>query len=171
MGQFNQPRAQLPTLPDRPITFASYAEYATGMLLERYIGDYELKMGHTFQVPIGHNKHCDFLVNGVFVEFHPINLRHEFSDRQAARQFGEAMRHVAHPFRERIVNAVKNEFAEKYYERRKFLVSMHGGKDSELIVCQDHIDLYQSVIKRFGVGYPKQANFINEFNALARQRF
>jgi len=171
MGQFNQPRARLPTLSDRPITFASYAEYAAGMLLERYIGDYELKMGHTFQVPIGYNKQCDFLINGVFVEFHPTNLKHEFSDRQAARQFGEALRHVANPFRERIVNAVKNELAEKYYERRKFLVSMHAGKDSELIVCKNHIDLYQSVIKRFGVGYPKQANFINEFDALARQRF
>lgn len=164
-------RRSLPSIPDRPITFASHAEYAAGMLLERYIADYELKMGATFQVPIGHNKTCDFLIHGVFVEFHPSNLNHEFDDRQALRRFWAAIKHVRQPFRDHIVSAVSDELHEKYYRRRKFLVNMHGGKDSELIVCRTPQDLYRDVIKRFAASPPREAAFVREFQKLANERF
>jgi hypothetical protein len=170
MSQYSH--ARLPVIPDRdkPITFSSWAEYATGMLLERYIGNFELRMGSTFQVPIGHNKQCDFLINGVFVEFHPINLKHEFADRQAFRQFSAALRHVDHPFRGQIIAAIRNEMGEKYYQRRKFLINMHGGKDAELLVITNPVELYQQVIKRFATSYPKQHTFTEEFAALCKDR-
>ena len=160
----------LPFVPNRPIQFASRAEYAAGMLLERYIGDFELKTGTTFQVPIGHNKTCDFYVHGVFVEFHPVNLNHEFDDRQALRQFWGAIKHVRQPFRDHIVAALCDELAEKYYRRRKFLVTLHGGKDSELIVCRNPISLYRDVVKRFSASPPREARFVKEFQALANER-
>ena len=164
-------RRNLPSIPDRPITFASHAEYAAGMLLERYIGDFELKMGATFQVPIGYNKTCDFFINDVFVEYHPCNLNHEFDDRQALRRFWSALKHVKQPFRDHIIASVSDELSEKYYRRRKFLITMHGGKDSELIVCRTASDLYRDVIKRFAANPPREAKFLDEFQKLANERF
>lgn len=164
-------RRNLPSIPDRPIQFASHAEYAAGMLLERYIAEFELKTGATFQVPIGHNKTCDFYVHGVFVEYHPCNLKYEFDDRQALRRFLSALKHVKPAFRNAIQESVTDELSEKYYRRRKFLISMHGGKDSELIVCRTPTDLYRDVIKRFAANPPREAKFLDEFQKLANERF
>lgn len=164
-------RRNLPSIPDRPIQFASHAEYAAGMLLERYVKDFELKTGATFQVPIGHNKTCDFYVHGVFVEYHPCNVNHEFDDRQALRRFYAALKHVKPAFRNAIVAAVTDELSEKYYRRRQFLITMHGGKDSELIVCRTPTDLYRNVIKRFAGHPPREATFVHEFQKLASERF
>lgn len=141
------------------------------MLLERYIANFELKTGATFQVPIGHNKTCDFYIHGVFVEYHPSNLNHEFDDRQALRRFWAALKHVKQPFRDTIIASVSDELHEKYYRRRKFLVSMHGGRDSELIVCRTPTDLYRDVIKRFAANPPREAKFCEEFQKLANERF
>lgn len=164
-------RRNLPKIPDRPITFASHAEYAAGVLLEKYVPDFLLKTGATFQVPIGFNKTCDFLVNGVFVEYHPLNISHEFDDRQALRTFFAALKHVKQPFRNQVVAAVTNELAEKYYRRRKFLITIHGGKDSELLVCRTASDLYRDVVKRFATNAPREAQFVEEFQRLANERF
>lgn len=164
-------RRTLPSIPDRPITFASHAEYASGMLLERYIGEFELKMGVTFQVPIGHNKTCDFYVNEIFVEYHPCNLSHEFNDRKALSKLWAALRQVKQPIRETIVTAISDELAEKYYRQRKFLITIHGSKDSELIVCRTPQDLYRDVIKRFAAAPPREARFLDEFQKLANERF
>jgi hypothetical protein len=163
---------KLPNFRDRPqqITFASYSEYAAGVLLEKYVPGYELKMGLTFQVPIGHNKTCDFLVNGVFVEYHPCNISHEFDDRQALRKFFTALKHIKAPFRDQIISSISDELSEKYYRRRKFLISMHGGKDSELIVSKNSSDLYHDVIKRFSTSAPKKEDFIREFKKLSGER-
>jgi hypothetical protein len=164
-------KRNLPPIPNRPITFASYAEYAAAILIERYINNFELKMGATFQVPIGHNKTCDFMINGVFVEYHPCNLKYEFDDRQALRQFWSALKHVKKPFRDHIIASVSDELSEKYYRRRKFLVTMHAGKDSELVVCRNPTELYRNVIKRFSANPPKEAKFLQEFQNLANERF
>lgn len=153
---------------DKPITFASNAEYAAGVLLERYIHNFQLQTGTTFQVPIGFNKTCDFLVNGVFVEYHPLNLNHDFDDRQALRQFWSAMRHVKQPFRDHIVTALSDELAEKYYRRRSFLITMHAGKDSELVVARNATQFYRQVIKRFSNQPPREARFLQEFQRLAK---
>lgn len=160
----------LPTIPDRPITFASYAEYAAGVLLERYLNGFELKTGATFQVPIGHNKVCDFLINGVFVEYHPLNLNHEFDNPKALRQLWGALKHVKQPYRNYIVAAISDELSEKYYRRRKFLCTLHAGKDAELIVCRSATDLYRDVIKRFSANPPREQKFLQEFQKLANQR-
>ena len=127
-------------------------------------------MGATFQVPIGHNKTCDFLVNGVFIEYHPCNLNHEFDDRRALRRLWESLRHVKQPFRDHIIGSIADELSEKYYRRRKFLITMHAGKDSELVVCRSALDLYRDVIKRFSDNPPKETKFLQEFQSLASER-
>lgn len=162
----------LPKIDNRRelITFSSYSEYAAGVLLEKYIPNFEIRPGQTFQVPIGHGKSCDFFVNGVFVEYHPCTISHEFDDRQALRKFHDALRHVKDHIRQDIISAIADELSEKYYIRRKFLVSMHGGKDAELIVAKSATELYRQVIKRFSDGAPKEAEFVREFRQLSGQR-
>lgn len=149
------------------IRFASRSEMAAGLLLEKYIPNFHLSVGETMQVPIGLNKVCDFKVNDVFLEYHPMNLHFEFDDRQALRQLKAACRHVKKPFRDQIYEAIKAELSEKYFRRRKMLISMHTGDPAcELIVAQDASDLYRQVIKRFALEYPKERAFVREFEIL-----
>lgn len=148
------------------LAFGSKAEYATGALLEKYIPNFTLIPSLTMQIPLGINNYCDFKVENVYLEYHPTNLHFEFDDRQALRQFRNAMRHVKKNFREQIYDAIKKEMGEKYFRRRKMMVKMWGGQDAELVVVQGPEDLYRQVIKRFGSNYPKERQFVNEFNAL-----
>lgn len=161
---------RLPAIPQTPIRFASRSEHACGMMLEKYVPNFELKNGSTFQVGVGYSKTIDFYVNGTFVEYHPINLAHEFDNRTALRKFFEAMRHVKSHAKDTIINAIKDELAEKYYRRRKFLVTMAAGKDTELIVSGNPQDFYRDVLKRFGVNVPKEREALIEFQTLCREK-
>jgi hypothetical protein len=163
-------KQSLPPIPNRPLTFASNAEYAAGFLLEKYIANFELKMGATFQVPIGNNKTCDFHVRGIFIEYHPSNLNYEFDNRQALRQLWEALKRVEQPLKSEIVGAIADELHEKYYRRRRFLITLHAGKDSELIVCRNSRDLYRNVIRRLADNPPREKEFVREFESLARRQ-
>lgn len=148
------------------IQFASKAEYACGCLLERYIPNFVLKKEETFQVSIGLNKHCDFRIGNIYLEYHPINLHFEFDDRQALRQLRNALRNVKKTFREQAYDAIKTELAEKYFRRRKMLVDLWTSHSGELIVVQNPTELYRQIIKRFGEGYPREKKFVQEFNSL-----
>lgn len=150
----------------QPLTFGSKSEMACGLLLEKYIPEFELKTGETFQVPVALGKTVDFKIGDVYVEYHPINLLFEFDDRQALRQLKNACRHVKKNYRTQIYEAIKSEMAEKYYRRRKFAIDGFTSKDSELIVVKSPEEVYKLLIKRFAESYPKQAKFIAEFNRL-----
>jgi hypothetical protein len=155
-----------PRAPEEPLEFASRSERACGMMLERYVPNFELVTGQTFQVSIGYNKTCDFLVAGVFVEYHPMVLKHDFDDRQAYRRFWQGLKHVRGSARDVIIKAVTDELAEKYYRRRQFLCRLSAGKDSELIVARNPGEFYDLVIKRFGDNFPRRDVWLKEFKAL-----
>lgn len=148
------------------ISFASKAELACGLLLEKYLPDFELEMRKTFQVPLAFGKHCDFLINAnTYVEYHPVNLHFEFKDRQALRELRNALRHVKKSVKQRIVEAIKDELADRYYRERKHAVDTWASQ-ADLVVCQDPVEFYRKVIKRFGKDVPKEHVFLNEFNEL-----
>jgi len=160
---------RLPHIPDTPITFASKSEYACGMLLERYVRGFELKNGQTFQVGVGHSKVIDFYVNGVFVEYHPINLKFEFDNPVALRKILDGIRRINNHSKQEIVEGIKLELAEKYYRRRKFLVTMAAGKDAELICCDSPEEFCKKVIKRFGESTPKLPALLTQFHNLIQK--
>lgn len=160
---------RLPHHPDQPIKFASKSEYACGMLLERYVRGFELQSGHTFQVGVGHNKSIDFYVNGVFVEYHPINLKFEFDSPVALRKLCDGIRKIDNHSKRLIVEGIKEELAEKYYRRRKFLVTMAAGKDAELICAFDAEHFCKLVIKRFGDNTPKLPVLLTQFHNLIQK--
>lgn len=139
---------------------------ACGLLLERYIPGFELVPGKTFQVPIGLGKHCDFYVNNTYLEYHPINLHFEFLDKQALRQLRNALRHVKKDVKSQIVDALKDELAERYYRYRKMVVDIYRTNESELLVVQDPVELYRKVIKPHGNNVPKEHKFLAEFDKI-----
>lgn len=156
-----QEEPRLPPVPrPTPIRFDSKSEYACGHLLEKYVTGFELRMAETVQVPVRDGKLIDFRIHGVFVEFHPINFHHEFQNRGALRDFVDTLRRIAPHHRDRIYNAVRDELAMKYYERRKALLP----KDAELIVCETPTDFYRLVLKRFADNLPKEKQVIREFH-------
>jgi hypothetical protein len=161
---------RLPPVPQEPIRFASKAERACGLMLEKYVKDFQLIPGATFQVGVGHNKTIDFRINGVFVEYHPIVLHQEFNNRGALHKLFEASKQVKPHVRNVILDSIKAELAEKYYLRRKFLVTMAAGKDAELIVCYSARDFYCDVLERFGTNVPKEQEALFEFQTLCRQK-
>lgn len=158
----------LPKLPSIPIRFASRSEMACGFMLEKYVPDFYLEMGSTFQVGVGYNKTIDFLINGVFVEYHPINLAREFDNRVAMRRFFEGLKHVRPHARDKIIDSIKDELAEKYYRRRKFLVTITAGKNAELVVSCNPQNFYRDVIRRFGQSVPNEKEALLEFQKLCK---
>lgn len=150
------------------LTFSSKAEYASGILLEKYVPNFILEWNKTFQVPIGYNKHADFCINGVFIEFHPINLHHEFDDKQALRNFITAINPLPNPQKRTIIDAIKDELAQKYYIKRSLIVKNTFGSNQEVIVCTDRIQFYKLVIRRFGENIPNEIDFSIEFNELCK---
>lgn len=156
------------SLPPRPQTlrFDSRGEYACGALMERYIPSFTLQTGTTFQVPVGFGKLIDFRVHGVFVEYHPTSIHHEFDNRAALRQLLDTCKRLKEYQRAQIIAAVRDELHEKYCRRRKFLLTATIGKEAELIVVRSPEDFYANVIKRFGLAYPSYKEFRREFNRL-----
>jgi hypothetical protein len=153
----------LPLRPALPLRFDSRAEYACGVMLEKFVPHFQLVMRETLQIPVGFNKTIDFKVNGVFIEYHPCSIHHEFDDRAALRQLLDVLKRLKPHQRDIIRSAIEDELHEKYCRRRKFLLDATVGKDAELIVCRDQDDFYTTVIKRFGVGYPALKEFKRDF--------
>jgi hypothetical protein len=150
------------------LSFASKSELAVGLLLEKYIPDFEMIPGKTFQVPIAFGKQCDFRIGHIYLEYHPVNLQFDFKDKQALHELRKGLRHVKKPFKEQIVEALKQELAERYYRERKHAVEAWGTKDAELVVVQDAVELYRRVIKPYGRQIPKEHLFVGEFNKLKK---
>lgn len=156
----------LPPRPAVPLRFDSRSEYACGVLLERYVSGFELVMSETLQVSVGFGKLIDFRVCGVFVEYHPTNIHHEFDNRGALRNLLDATRRLKEHQRNQILDAVRDELHEKYCRRRKFLLEATIGKDAELIVVRSPDEFYAAVIKRFAVEFPQLKEFRREFHRL-----
>lgn len=156
---------------DTVIQFSSRAEMATALLLEQYVPHFTLRPGVSFQVPIGANKVCDFKINDTYIEFHPLNLHHDFDDRRAYRELKAALREIKSSYtRGKIEDAVRAELSEKYYRRRKLLIKLCCDPKSELIVIQNSEELYSEVIKRFGENYPAKKDFLQAFKKLCSKK-
>lgn len=160
------PAAKLPPRPAVPLRFDSRSEYACGVLLERHVRGFELKMGETLQVPVGFGKLIDFKIHGVYVEYHPTNLHHEFDNRAALRKLIDATKRLKEHQRLQILDAVRDELHEKYCRRRLFLLHATVSKDAELIVARSPDDFYHTVLKRFAVDYPSLKDFRKDFHRL-----
>lgn len=160
------PRLQEPS-EKQEIKFSSKAEMAAGLLLEKYLPDFTLIPDDTFQVPIGAGKVCDFKIGCTYVEYHPLNLHFDFDDRKAYRQLTSALKSLDNGYiREQIIGAIRSELAEKYYRRRKLLIGLSCPSNSDLVVVENASELHAKVIRRFATVYPREKEFVREFETL-----
>jgi hypothetical protein len=171
----NKPRGESPfenklpkREPQRHLSFGSKTEYACGVLLEKYVPGFELEMGKTMQVHIGYNKRCDFVVDNVFFEWHPINLQTDFMNHAAYKQITGALRFCKPHIASEIVEGLKHELAGRYIKYREFIIHQTFGKDAELIVAGDFDSFYKRVLRRFGENVPSMNDTEIAFRKLSR---
>jgi hypothetical protein len=140
------------------------------MMLERYVPGFQLVPGETFQIAVG-SKRFDFKVEGVFIEFHPVQLRHDFSSQHAYQKFQAALGRLPEWQRADLAEILQEEFSGQYAKRRRdILNSFEPTKNAELIVCHDRIDFVRRVLRRFGApGLPSETKLLREFDALHRK--
>jgi len=149
------------------LSFSSKSEAICGILLEKYVPGFKLVVGETFQIPVGPKK-IDFKLNNSFVEFHPIQLRHEFTSQEAYRRFQEALGRLDCWERDGLGKLMRQEFADQYAKgRRNILNCFEHTKSCDLIVCTNEREFIERVIRRFGgKNTPSVQKLLDEFNDL-----
>lgn len=145
---------QLPPIPEEPLRFASKSELAIGVLLEQFIPDFHLREGKTFQVPIGYNKTCDFLIHGVFFEYHPPVLKYDMQSEKAFFRIAKLLNKLPTKAADELREAMLEELGAAYYKKRRFVITASFGKNTELVVCQSADDVYRDIIQRFAPNPP-----------------
>ncbi|MGA1192197.1 MAG: hypothetical protein ACO3XO_07950 [Bdellovibrionota bacterium] len=164
------------TCPLETLSFSSKSEAACGIMLEKYVQDFQLVPGKTFQIPVG-SKKIDFQLEGVFVEFHPIQLRHEFASKKAYEQFKVAIGRLEDWQKNELQEILSEEFQMQYKKGRvNILGCFDETKNSEVIVCYSGSDFVDNVLMRFGSRseLPSRNKLLEEWNSLRngmKQRF
>jgi hypothetical protein len=155
--------------PPAPIRFGSRHEAAVGMILERYIPGFELRMGESLQVPIGFGRTADFRIDNVFLEYHPFNLHQAFCNYPAYRQLATALQGCRTHVAQQILEALKTELSEQYFKKRRFAIDQTHGRNFELVVAQDFKEVYKFILCRFASELPSFKTLEKEFRKLASQ--
>lgn len=159
------------------VYFASLGEAATGVLLQKYIPDYRVIEGSTFQVTEGIGKPIDFLVGDIFIEYHPIlpfksrNGLGDFETQETYELYKKGMANCCtKEARDDYMHRFREMLLESYRSKRRFLLSLSEKyKNCELIVIGGPEELYDDVICRLGQNYPDKQEFIVEFKRLQKQ--
>lgn len=147
------------------IKFDSRSELALGILLEKYFPHFELIPGTTVQVPIGGLCRCDFrLSDKVFIEFHPIELVKEF-DLKFLRKLHRQLDGYTEREKDKIKQALREQAAKDYFERRQFLVQREWGRDKILIHALNAEDAHTKIFERYAKGAVRKGRFVEEFKS------
>ncbi len=174
-------RFDLTPPPSQPPQFCSRSEAICAELLRRFIPNFELREGLTFQVPIGSDGRgntysVDFLVDGVLLEYHPVRFYRnkkgfgDFQDRDEYRSYTRAMHALKGESRRFFHETMEARLKANYFSRRRALLDQHPlFRRMELVVVTSPEELYAQVVRRFGRNYPATAeSFARLFNDLNR---
>jgi len=156
--------------------YDSQSEATTGVLMEKYIPGYKVIEHKTFQMNTEIPKTIDFLVNGTFIEWHPIlafkgkkNLG-DITSKEEADSYKRIKNSLAYKEKKEFKREYKQVLAMNYFNSRQEAINQSPTyKGSELILAQTPEELYDSVITRFGTNYPSKDNFKREFNQVVRK--
>jgi len=148
------------------IFFDSKSEAACAVLLEKYIPNFKIIRGSTYQVPSGHFS-IDFLVQETFVEYHPIVLTYgrDIKKIEDYLTFKKTREQLPPRLRQEYIKMMKEQLASDYYHKRKSSLDYnHLGYD--FILAKTPLEFYDSVIKPFGRNYPSKKHFREEFKSI-----
>jgi len=152
--------------------YPTKTEGATAIALKKYIPDFEIIEGETFQAQKDTRLFFDFYIPRLekIVEWHPINIGH---DGKRLPQDLEALRELEKnvtPKEKGALSYLKNEFkgdlaVEYWMERQEASDASTFFKGSEVILIRTPGELYDQVIKKYGEvkKIPSRNEFIREF--------
>lgn len=146
------------------IYFDSRSELATCVLLEKYISNWKPVLGETVQIPISDKCLCDFRVNGVFFEYHPIVVARELGT-EFAKDFEKSLARVSSKEAWEAKQKIREELAKDYWRRRKYMIEKMYGHDEMLILATEPEQVWQKVIQRFAKGAVTLEKFMKEFKS------
>jgi len=125
------------------VTFESKSEYACAKLLESFT-PWRLEVGKTFQIQLGRCR-FDFRVGDTFIEYHPINLKHEFLT-DCFKEMLSILSHVNKGKREAFFETLSDEFAAQYFRRRSQILAASEYKHCNLLVVTDPLAFIRAAI-------------------------
>ncbi|MFH1802058.1 MAG: hypothetical protein ABH864_01245 [archaeon] len=161
--------------------FHSQEEAAIATLFERYIPEWGLEQGKTWQIRDG-GLNCggiDFMINGEFIEYHPpkpyCSKKGSNGDFRTHKEY-EKYKAILGKIEERDGLKRAKEFARKvryliaraYTEKRKEIIANSRYAGTSLIYCSNIHDIYNRVISRDGRNAPTEEEFVREFKKLKK---
>lgn len=151
--------------------YDSYMEATTATLLEKYIPNFRIERGKTYQVAEGLDKKIDFFINGVFVEYNPIIFaapkRGSFETIEEYSAFKVFFDCLPLEERQQYLQDTHKHLKEQYYQKRKAALDKNPAfKNNELLIVTTPEELYDQVIVRFGMNIPEKDLFKNEFTSM-----
>lgn len=147
------------------VKFDSKSEVICCKLMEAFVPGWQLEVGKTYAVHIGHGKYCDFRIGNTLVEYHPIVLARELS-KASYKMLSAALRGLGQNARERIKKAVERHCKEEYVRKRRFSVRVNPDIDiqeCDLILAASPEEFYDLVLKNFGRDLPSKAKVLKSF--------
>ena len=152
------------------IAFQSKSEAACAALMQKYIPDWKLELGRSYQVPLAQNRTADFKIgSSIIFEYHPISLHRDMISDNARRDLERHLKHCKQYLRDTITDAVRDELYYQYYSRRQILMKATPGLEhAELIVTIDPKGFYRKIIQRFSDEPPRMQDFHREWNHFLR---
>jgi len=147
------------------IKFASKSEVICAKFLEAFVPGWELDVGKTYAVHIGHGKYCDFRIKDTLFEYHPIVLPLELS-KGAYKMLTHALKGLPIKNKDKIKAAFKKHCKEEYWRKRHFSIRVNHDKDIQecsLILADSAESFYDEILVKFGKNIPKKEEVIKTF--------
>jgi|GEM_PF-2010835 len=167
------------------VRYHSRPEAACGALMEKYIPDYKIIPGTSFQVPIGVGcggdvQTIDFRLRDIFVEYHPPRI-HQVSRRaKVLRKESREIRRlrgllrkrgVSRKLRDQTYERLRRCLTEQYVESRMEVLSNSPlTQDFTLVVLTSPEELYRDFLCSLHISrLPDIGSFVSEFKRLMKQ--
>ena len=151
------------------IKYHSMSEAVIANLLEKYVPNYKIEKGKTWQINGSMSKTIDFLINNEFIEYHPILKFYGKKKKGAFKNYKEYQ--IYKELKEKskdknkFDNFITNLLAAKYMTER-----LKAIKESEynypLTLCISEQDIYNNVIKKYS--NVSKEEFITDYNQLKK---
>lgn len=167
------------------VSYHSRPEAACGFLLSKYIPDYRVVPGLSFQVPIGVGsggdvQTVDFRINDIFVEYHPPRIHQPSRRARVAQRESREIRHlrgllrkkgVSRRVRDMAYDRLRHCLTSQYVDNRMTLLSASPViEDFTLIVLTSPEELYRDLLCYLQVPrLPDIMEFISEFKELMKR--
>ncbi len=156
--------------------YDSKSEAICAILMEKYILEFKIIEGKTYQISKDLPIVVDFLVNNNFIEYHPILIfksnKHgmgDFKNLDNYLEYQKIRSSLTIEEKKSYQNEVRKILAQDYYEKRRKIIDKSQYKNLELILIQNPEELYDKIITKFGTNYPSKEEFIREFNEIKRK--